>query len=249
MPTVFYYSIEKHPKLPRPAVKVCPELPISSQALQSLDWRESGRWKNSVVDGGEFLAWLLIGSASDWREVGRAEWPFSVLLVAGCGRVRPYAAKGEAVATNSKHVIGATATITEATAACRSRRGSTPGRRPARSTRSSGRSRIRAKRPSQNIGKSIRVLIKNEKGDEAWVDAVIAGRVRVRSSVQDEDDYHGRYKVRLPLEWNGVKKEVLVTINDRTDMDYPLLVGRNFLRGDFVVDVDVDNADGRTTDE
>jgi hypothetical protein len=26
-------------------------------------------------------------------------------------------------------------------------------------------------------------------------------------------------------------------------MDYPLLLGRNFLRGDFVVDVDVDNDD------
>jgi hypothetical protein len=49
--------------------------------------------------------------------------------------------------------------------------------------------------------------------------------------------------VMLPLEWNGVKKDVLVTINDRTDMDYPLLIGRNFLRGDFVVDVEVDNKD------
>jgi len=30
---------------------------------------------------------------------------------------------------------------------------------------------------------------------------------------------------------------VLVTLNDRTDMEYPLLVGRNYLRGDFLVDV------------
>ena len=47
----------------------------------------------------------------------------------------------------------------------------------------------------------------NEKGDKAWIETVIAGRVRVRSSVQREDDYHGRYKVRLPLEWNGVKRK------------------------------------------
>jgi hypothetical protein len=33
---------------------------------------------------------------------------------------------------------------------------------------------------------------------------------------------------------------VLVTLNDRTSMDYPLLVGRNFLHGDFLVDVDMD---------
>ena len=100
-----------------------------------------------------------------------------------------------------------------------------------------------ARRPSDNVGKPIRVLIENEKGDEAWVDAVIAGRVRVRSWCRTTTTTMGGTRCVLPLEWNGVKKEVLVTINDRTDMDYPLLVGRNFLRGDFVVDVDVDNDD------
>ena len=76
-------------------------------------------------------------------------------------------------------------------------------------------------------------MIENEKGDQAWIEAVIAGRVRVRSCVQSEDDYHGRYKVLLPLEWNGVKKEVLVTINDRTDMDYPLLDRAELSAGRF----------------
>jgi hypothetical protein len=37
-----------------------------------------------------------------------------------------------------------------------------------------------------------------------------------------------------------VRKEVLVTLNDRTSMEYPLLVGRNFLQSDFLVDVDED---------
>jgi hypothetical protein len=44
--------------------------------------------------------------------------------------------------------------------------------------------------------------------------------------------------VRLALQWKDFSKEVLVTLNDRTDMTYPLLIGRNFLQGDFLVDVD-----------
>jgi hypothetical protein len=41
---------------------------------------------------------------------------------------------------------------------------------------------------------------------------------------------------------------VLVTLNDRADLDYPLLVGRNFLFDDFVVDVSLDNHD-KTIDD
>jgi hypothetical protein len=33
----------------------------------------------------------------------------------------------------------------------------------------------------------------------------------------------------------------MVSLNDRTDMEYPLLIGRNFLRGDFLVDVEKSN--------
>ncbi len=150
---------------------------------------------------------------------------------------------GETVDKSSKHVIGATATITEATSGLPFSARVDTGATSCSIHAEKWVIEDRSGRPSQNVGKPIRILIKNEKGDEAWVDAVVAGRVLVRSSVQSEDDYHGRYKVRLPLEWNGVKKEVLVTINDRTDMDYPLLVGRNFLRGDFLVDVEHDNHD------
>jgi hypothetical protein len=34
-----------------------------------------------------------------------------------------------------------------------------------------------------------------------------------------------------------VEKKVLVTLNDREQMKYPLLLGRNFLRDDFLVNV------------
>ena len=93
----------------------------------------------------------------------------------------------------------------------------------------------------ENIGKKIRFLIKGESGKEVWLEGKIAAAVRVKSSALKNGEYDQRYKVRLPLEWKNVRKEVLVTLNDRTDMVYPLLIGRNFLRGDFLVDVSKQN--------
>jgi hypothetical protein len=156
--------------------------------------------------------------------------------------------QGETVAGRTKHVIGATAPIVEATSglpfAARVDTGATTCSIHALKWEIADHSR----RPLENVGKPIRILVENEKGNQAWIDAVIEGRVRVRSSVQSGDEYHGRYKVLLPLEWNGLKKRVLVTLNDRTDTEYPLLIGRNFLRGDFVVDVDVDNNEDASID-
>jgi hypothetical protein len=93
----------------------------------------------------------------------------------------------------------------------------------------------------ENIGKSIRFLIKNEKGESKWVESKISRVVRVRSAAQKEGEFDRRYKVQLALKWEDFRKEVLVTLNDRTEMTYPLLIGRNFLRGDFLVDVEKDN--------
>lgn len=95
--------------------------------------------------------------------------------------------------------------------------------------------------PIRNLGKSIRFLVKNEKGDTKWIETTIARVVRIRSAVQKEGEFERRYKVRLSLKWEDFRKEVLVTLNDRTEMAYPLLIGRNFLRGDFLVDVEKDS--------
>jgi hypothetical protein len=92
-------------------------------------------------------------------------------------------------------------------------------------------------RRTRNIGKKVRFQLKDSRGKTEWVESTIASTVRVKSSTLKLGEYDQRYKVRLPLEWNGFRKEVLVTLNDRTDMEYPLLIGRNFLRGDFLVDV------------
>jgi hypothetical protein len=88
-------------------------------------------------------------------------------------------------------------------------------------------------RPRDNVGKPIRFLIRNGKGKSEWIESRIVSHVIVRTSEQKDD----RYKVRLDLRWKDVEKSVLVTLNDRQGMTYPLLLGRNFLRGDFLVDL------------
>ena len=191
------------------------------------------------MDFVERLGRLVVGSRRGW--IFGFGGMLGIVALSWIGSADPV--RGEIVAEPQKHVIGATATISE---------GNSGLPFSARIDTGATTCSIHAKKwvitdqvrhPADNVGKPIRVLIENDKGEQAWIESVIMSRVRVRSSVQKEDDYHGRYKVLLPLEWNGVRKEVLVTINDRTDMDYPLLIGRNFLRGDFVVDVDKDNAD------
>lgn len=103
-----------------------------------------------------------------------------------------------------------------------------------------------AKRTS-NVGKTARFLLRDAEGNTKWIEAPIAAAVRVKSSSLRSGEYDHRYKVRLTLEWKGCRKEVLVTLNDRTNMDYPLLVGRNFLENDFLVDVSQDK--GKLTEE
>lgn len=90
--------------------------------------------------------------------------------------------------------------------------------------------------PEDNVGKRIRVLIQNPDGEKQWVNTKIVDHVTVRTTTDDEE----RYKVPLKLRWQDVEKKVLVTLKDREKMKYPLLLGRNFLRGDFVVDVNLD---------
>ena len=93
--------------------------------------------------------------------------------------------------------------------------------------------------PRENIGKPVRFLVKNKEGEGEWVESKIIDHVKVRSSNREDE----RYKVRLKLRWEDVEKRVLVTLNDRQKMKYPVLLGRNFLRDDFLVNVSLDDND------
>lgn len=88
--------------------------------------------------------------------------------------------------------------------------------------------------PLENIGKPVTFLVKNKKGQSEWISAEIVDYVVVRTSERAA----GRYKVKLPLSCRGVTRDVQVTLNDRANMRYSMLLGRNFLRGHFVVALD-----------
>ena len=91
--------------------------------------------------------------------------------------------------------------------------------------------------PRENIGKPVRFLVKKSDGEDLWVESKIVDHVRIRTSEKDDE----RYKVRLRLRWEDVEKKVVATLNDRQNMKYPMLLGRNFLRDDFLVNVSLDN--------
>lgn len=90
-----------------------------------------------------------------------------------------------------------------------------------------------AKSMKDNIGKTVRIRIKNQKDESEWVETQIHRLVKVKTSERAEK----RYAVHLVLAYSDCEKEVSVTLNDRSEMVYPLLLGRNFLMDDFVVDV------------
>lgn len=57
---------------------------------------------------------------------------------------------------------------------------------------------------------------------------------RVRSSNGEVSD---RYVIKMAVEMGGRIHEVSVNLNDREDLRYNFLVGRNLLMGDYIVDV------------
>jgi hypothetical protein len=92
--------------------------------------------------------------------------------------------------------------------------------------------------PKVNIGKRVRFLIEppDDKEEGEWIEAKIVDHVKIRTSEREDE----RYKVRLKFKVEDVEKKVLVTLNDRDKMKYPVLLGRNFLRDDFLVNVALD---------
>jgi hypothetical protein len=91
-------------------------------------------------------------------------------------------------------------------------------------------------RMTENIGKVIHFEVKNGDDKTHIISSKIAGYVIIKNSNKEKGKR--RYKVPLTFRWKHMEKEVLVTLNKRNHMDYPLLLGRNFLRGDFLVDVE-----------
>ena len=88
-------------------------------------------------------------------------------------------------------------------------------------------------------GKPISFYLLTKEGLSGKVETRVSSVIKVRTSEMSEH----RYVVPLLMKWNDSKKTVLVTLNDRSKMEYRLLLGRNWLHGDFIVDVDKNNED------
>ena len=88
-------------------------------------------------------------------------------------------------------------------------------------------------------GKPIAFTVVNEHDQSQRIKAHVDKRVRVKTSEGSES----RYAVPITITWKKTSKTVLVTLNDRAQMRHRLLLGRNWLRGDYIVDVELNDED------
>ncbi|WP_394132103.1 RimK/LysX family protein [Shewanella maritima] len=85
----------------------------------------------------------------------------------------------------------------------------------------------------KNIGKHVSFTTMNEKGEKKRLEAKIVDT----STVKNSQGVETRYMVELDIGFKSALKTVKVNLRDREHMDYKLLIGRNFLKGSYVVDV------------
>ena len=78
----------------------------------------------------------------------------------------------------------------------------------------------------------VRLKISDYQGKEKTVDAPIVGNRRIKR-------HFGRFQerpvIRLGVCMGTIFKEVDVNLVDRSGLEYPMLIGRNFMEGDFLV--------------
>ncbi|WP_413112824.1 ATP-dependent zinc protease [Thaumasiovibrio sp. DFM-14] len=86
-----------------------------------------------------------------------------------------------------------------------------------------------------NVGKTITFTTVNELGEESRVSSVIE-KVSIIRNAQGEER---RYSIMMDLTWDNETRPVMVNLRDRSKMTYKLLIGRNWLRGNYLVDVDL----------
>ncbi len=85
-----------------------------------------------------------------------------------------------------------------------------------------------------NIGKKISLTLVNEKGEKKRLTTKIVDALEVRNAQGVEV----RYMIPLTLRLQGSDKTINVNLRDRSAMTYKLLIGRDWLSRDFIVDVD-----------
>lgn len=84
-----------------------------------------------------------------------------------------------------------------------------------------------------NIGKTLRFNTANENGESQTIETKIV-KVNTISNVLGSES---RYVVELAIAWGDYVRTVEVNLRDRSKMQFAVLIGRNWLKNAFVVDV------------
>lgn len=79
----------------------------------------------------------------------------------------------------------------------------------------------------------VRFRMRGESGEDAVIERPLVGTRRIKRHF---GKFQLRPVVRLTICLGHLRKEVDVNLVDRTGFEYPLLVGRNFMDGDILVD-------------
>ena len=88
--------------------------------------------------------------------------------------------------------------------------------------------------PKKRDGKEwVSFSVKNDKGDVVMIEKPI---VRVATIKRHFGEQQTRYVVRLGICLGSVYREEDVTLVDRSGFNYQMLIGRNFLQNDFLID-------------
>ncbi len=85
-----------------------------------------------------------------------------------------------------------------------------------------------------NVDKIIHFTLVNEKGEQWRTSARISEVKEVRNSQGIEQ----RYIVPLRLGWDTINKAVDVNLRDRSAMQFKLLIGRDWMENEVVVDLE-----------
>jgi hypothetical protein len=85
----------------------------------------------------------------------------------------------------------------------------------------------------RNGAQWVSVKVEDQSGRVVTIERKVA---RITSIKRHSGESQERYVIMLGVCVSDVYKEVEVNVVDRTGFNYPMLIGRNFLKGDFVVD-------------
>jgi hypothetical protein len=70
--------------------------------------------------------------------------------------------------------------------------------------------------------------------DVVTIEKRVSRRVRIK---QHDDDLHRRYVVKMRIRLGELTELIEMSLSDRSDFEFPVLIGRNFLTDNAVVDV------------